>query len=188
MEKTAFSEISSVDDIHWERWNFTERAALCIVRKKGDILLIHKKSGLGAGFVNIPGGRIDMNETPETAAVREIQEETCITPLSPQFAAQLQYMSQGGYSMRVFVFTASGYEGDPAPTQEADPFWCAADAIPYDKIWPRGYESWLGRVLAGERILGRFIFDENKNEMLDMEIIKYPEPPYSARNLPFGIN
>ena len=57
-------------EVDWSRWEPTERAVLCFVRDGDRVLLIHKKTGLGAGKVNAPGGRIDPGETAEEAAIR----------------------------------------------------------------------------------------------------------------------
>jgi len=159
--------MQSVKDIDWETWGFTEDAVLCFVRKGGDVLLIHKKTGLGKGKINAPGGKIEKGETAQAAAVRETKEETHVTPSSLEFTAELQFIFKDGYSLRGLVFFAYDHEGVPMPTPEADPFWCAVDAIPYDKMWADDIH-WLPRVLAGEKILGRFIFDEDK--MLDLEV------------------
>jgi 8-oxo-dGTP diphosphatase len=55
-------------------------AVLCFVVKGDSLLLIEKLRGLGAGKVNAPGGRLEPGETPEEAAVRELQEEVSVTP------------------------------------------------------------------------------------------------------------
>ena len=69
-----------VDEIDWEAWSFAEKAVLCYLFDGDKVLLIHKKTGLGRGKVNAPGGRIEAWEMPKEAAVRELQEETGITP------------------------------------------------------------------------------------------------------------
>lgn len=168
-ENVNFSRLRSVKDINWETWKFTEQAVLCFVRKGNKILLIHKKTGLGKGKINAPGGRIEKDETPFAAAIRETKEETHVTPSLLEFAGELQFIFKDGYSLRGHVFFASGCEGSPVSTPEADPFWCAVDAIPYDKMWADDIH-WLPRVLAGEKILGRFIFDKDK--MVDLEVQK----------------
>src|SRR5512136_179536 len=52
-----------VETIDWSRWEPTERANLCFVIRDGQILLIRKKRGLGAGKMNGPGGRLEAGET-----------------------------------------------------------------------------------------------------------------------------
>ena len=50
---------------------------LLFVIRAGQILLIHKKRGLGAGKINGPGGRLHLGESPLHGAVREVKEELC---------------------------------------------------------------------------------------------------------------
>jgi 8-oxo-dGTP diphosphatase len=62
---------------------------------------------------------------------------------------------------------ARSHAGTPVSTPEADPFWCAIGEIPYDRMWADD-PLWLPRVLAGEKVLGRFIFDGDR--MLSHEV------------------
>ncbi len=169
------SELKSVNDVNWETWHFTESAVLCFVRRKDEVLLIHKKTGLGKGKINAPGGRIEKGETPLQAAVRETREETHITPDKLSFVAELQFIFTDGYSLRGLVFTADSHEGIPTSTPEADPFWCSLEAIPYDKMWADDIH-WLPRVLSGEKVLGRFIFEDDKMLDLSVQAIDSTEP------------
>ena len=52
-------------------------ATICYLFKDSQVLLQKKAEGkFGAGKWNAPGGKIKMTESPETAIMREIQEET----------------------------------------------------------------------------------------------------------------
>ena len=51
--------VARVSDVDWTNWTPTERATLLFVIRDGQMLLIHKKKGLGAGKINGPGGRIE---------------------------------------------------------------------------------------------------------------------------------
>ena len=53
------------------------------------------------------------------------------------------------------------YEGTLTETEEAEPFWCERDRIPYEKMWEDD-KLWLEDALNGKKITGRFIFDEEK--------------------------
>ena len=71
---------SRIDEIAWSSWKPRDTATLVFVVEADRVLLIRKKRGLGAGKINGPGGRLEPGETLLECAVREIQEELCITP------------------------------------------------------------------------------------------------------------
>ena len=62
---------TSLDAIDWSAWSAVDRATLLFVIRDGQILLIRKKRGLGAGKINGPGGKLDPGETWRAAAIRE---------------------------------------------------------------------------------------------------------------------
>ncbi len=144
--------------INWAQWTPRERATLLFVRCNGEILLIRKKRGLGAGKINGPGGRIDPGETAEACAIREVQEELCVTPTGVQPAGELLFQFADGYSLHGYVFTATGYEGTPTETDEATPIWMKEGAIPYPEMWADD-RIWLPFMLRGHHFVGRFLFD-----------------------------
>ena len=53
---------------------------LCILRKENQILLAMKKRGFGKGKYNGVGGKIENGETPDSAMIRETEEEISVTP------------------------------------------------------------------------------------------------------------
>ncbi len=61
-------------------WQPVDKGTILFVIIDDQILLIHKKRGLGAGKINGPGGRLDDGETPAECAVREVEEELRISP------------------------------------------------------------------------------------------------------------
>ncbi len=156
-----------LSDIDWALWVPTEKATLLFVTEPGRILLINKKTGLGAGKINGPGGRIDPGETAREGAIREVQEELCVTPTSVQEAGELSFQFIDGYSLHGTVFTASGFEGTLCETHEAAPLWTPIDRIPYGRMWADD-ELWLPLLIAGRRFRGFFIFDGDT--MLDSRV------------------
>ncbi len=157
-----------VDDIDWTEWHPEQRATLMFVIRAQHVLLIRKKRGLGAGKINGPGGRIDPGETPEQCAIRETQEELCVTPTGIRAAGELRFQFVDGLSIHGYVFTAEDCEGEPRETEEAIPLWTALDAIPYDEMW-QDDRLWIPHMLAGKPFDGRFIFDDDT--MLDEHIL-----------------
>ena len=158
----------TVDGIEWASWKPVDTATLCFVVRGGEILLIRKKRGIGAGKINGPGGRIDPGETPLEAAIREVQEELCVTPLGVRYCGELRFQFLDGLSLHGYVFTATDCDGDPRETEEATPLWTPIDAIPYDEMWADD-RLWLPGVMAGGRVDGRFVFDGDT--MLDHELL-----------------
>jgi len=146
------------DQIDWANWNPDQTATLVFVVRDGQILLIRKKRGLGAGKINGPGGRIDPGETAQECAIREAQEELLITPTGVRFAGELQFQFSDGFKLHGYVFMADDFDGTPTETDEADPLWFPVDAIPYDAMWADD-RYWLPLMLEGRRFSGRFLFD-----------------------------
>lgn len=155
-----------------KRFLISDRATLLFVFQGKDILLIRKKRGLGAGKINGPGGRIEDGETPLEAAVREVEEELCITPHSPELRGMLRFQFLDGYSIQCHVYSASAFDGTPTETDEAIPLWTPCAAIPYDEMWSDD-RHWFPVMLNGESFDGRFTFDGDR--MVD-HVLDTPAP------------
>jgi 8-oxo-dGTP diphosphatase len=156
------------EEIDWSAWKPQQRATLLFVIRHGRILLIRKKRGLGAGKVNGPGGRIGPGESPLEAAIREVQEELCVTPTGVRFCGELSFQFVDGLSIHGYVFKASDCDGEPQETEEATPLWTPLDAIPYDEMWAGDY-LWYPLMLAGTPFEGRFLFDGDRMLGYDVE-------------------
>ncbi len=159
--------VKKLEDIDWHHWKAKDPATLVFIVTDGQILLIRKKRGLGAGKINAPGGRLEPGETPEQGAVREVQEELCITPEGLSYCGENLFQFVDGYSIHVHVYRADGYEGEPTETEEATPIWTPLDAIPYDEMWEDD-ALWVPLVLSRTGFSGRYLFDDDV--MLDYEL------------------
>ena len=163
-------------DIDWSTWEPVERATLLFVIRGGQILLIHKKRGLGAGKINGPGGRLDPGEHSRECAVREVQEEICVTPMGVRSCGELQFQFVDGHSIHGMVYRADDIEGEPQETDEATPEWFALEDVPYGRMWMDD-RIWFPLMLKERYFTGRFLFDEDL--MLACEII--PRSPAPER-------
>jgi 8-oxo-dGTP diphosphatase len=150
--------LKRLSDVDWETWDPEIRATLLFVVRDGEILLMRKKRGIGAGKINGPGGKIDPGETPEACAVRETEEELCVTPSGVRKLGELRFQFTDGLSILGHVFSATGCAGVARETDEAVPLWTKLDAIPYDEMWADD-RLWLPWLLEGRRFSGRMIFD-----------------------------
>lgn len=161
-------------DIDWTDWKPVERATLLFVIRDGRILLIHKKRGLGAGKINGPGGRLDPGEHSRECAIRETQEEICVTPVDVRPCGELQFQFVDGHSIHGMVYRATDIEGEPQETDEAIPLWCALEDIPYGKMWMDD-RLWFPLMLKDQYFTGRFLFDDDL--MLGCEILPHNPAP-----------
>lgn len=161
------AQITTLQDIDWPNWTPVDRATLVFVIRDGQILLIRKKRGLGAGKINGPGGRIDPGESPSECATREVEEELVVTPTGLDQRGELFFQFTDEYSIHVYVYSATDCRGEPRETDEAIPLWTDLDQIPYAEMWADDI-IWLPLMLEGKAFKGRFIFDGDA--MLDYEL------------------
>ena len=156
-------------DVDWSRWTPTVRATLLFVERGDELLLIRKKTGLGAGKINAPGGKLEPGETPLQAAVREVREEVGVEARKVRRVGELSFQFVDGLRLHAVVFVASSHTGEPHSTREADPMWVHRDAIPYDEMWADD-RIWVPHMLAGESFHLRAVFDDDEMLSHDLEL------------------
>ncbi|MDF1862675.1 MAG: NUDIX domain-containing protein [Verrucomicrobiales bacterium] len=140
-------------------WEPNMVANLVFLTRGEDVLLIHKKTGLGAGKINGPGGKLEPGETAIEAAVREVEEELLITPTGLEEMGELHFDFVDGLRLHCTVFQGTGFEGTPTETREAKPEWFPIAEIPLDRMWADD-RYWLPDMLAGKKFLAWFRFDD----------------------------
>jgi 8-oxo-dGTP pyrophosphatase MutT (NUDIX family) len=152
-----------------------QKATLLFLLREGKVLLIEKKRGIGAGFYNGPGGRIEEGETPAEAAVRELKEEVGLEarPEDLREAGLCHFFFGGEPFMDVWVFSAEKFSGEPVETEEAKPVWFDADKVPFERMWPDD-KFWYQFMMRGERFEGTFWFNRENTVLLRHEISVIP--------------
>jgi 8-oxo-dGTP diphosphatase len=153
------------EEIDWARWEPDDHATLCFVIRRGEILLMRKKRGLGAGKINGPGGKLEPGESALECAVRETQEELGVTPIDVELAGELRFQFTDGYALHGSVFRAGDCRGEPVETDEATPRWTAVDEVPYHEMWADDV-LWFPHLFARRWFAGRFLFDSETDAML----------------------
>lgn len=140
------------------------------VVRKDEVLLIKKKRGHGAGKVNAPGGKVVHGESVTACAVRECEEEVGITAHNPCSRGTVRFQDLvNGFALQGQVFVATEFSGSPFETQEAKPFWCSLNAIPYGLMWEDD-RYWLPHVLGGKSVAGDFYFRNDRLVSWGIEI------------------
>lgn len=158
------------EGFQWGReWKPDILATLMFVVRDGQILLIRKKRGIGAGKVNGPGGKFEPGETALQCVLREVREELCIDVTDAREMGELYFSFQCGSipEIKCHVFMASHFEGEPAETPEAEPFWSSVHEIPYELMW-QDDRYWLPAMLEGRRFKAFFTFEGDR--MLDYSL------------------
>ncbi len=155
--------------IDWETWSPRDVATLCFVIRGHELLLMRKLTGLGAGKIIAPGGRVEPGEEVIDAAVRETFEEVGIRPTAPRHRGELRFQFVDGYSVLVHVFTSDAHEGEAVTTREGIPMWTPLASIPYGEMWVDD-ALWLPLVLCGRApVSGRFLFDGERMVAHELE-------------------
>jgi len=156
VEKTSVGALTNgaVDD----QKQSPKLLTLAIIRKDGKVLLGMKKRGFGAGYFNGFGGKVEANETIDEAAVRELQEESGVVPLSMEKRGVLtMHFDDNPQPWEVHVYHVGDYTGEPCETEEMAPTWFSVADIPYDKMW-QDDSIWYPEFLHGRHFKGEFYF------------------------------
>lgn len=141
------------------------------------VCLGYKKAGFGAGKYAGIGGKVEAGETPQEAALREVEEEirVIIPPDGIQEMGTVTFVfpSRLEWSQEVSIFVATEWQGEPLEGDEMQPFWFRPTEIPYQAMW-QDAAYWIPPILAGTRIQARFSFQDD-NETVE-EIVLQPIP------------
>ena len=139
---------------------------LCLLTRDGgrQVLLGHKKTGLGAGKIVGLGGHVEDCESPAEAAAREVKEEAGIhvTPAALLEVAHVTFLFPvcPRWDMIAFVFTSAEWTGEAVETPEIRPVWFDVTDLPLDRMWDDA-KRWLPRILAGERLAALFSYADD---------------------------
>lgn len=143
----------------------TLETTLLLLRKDNEILLAKKKRGFGEGKYNGVGGKLEKDETPEEAMIRETEEEIMVTPTKYEKMGViefLEYVKGERANVKFHLYVATEWDGIPMESEEMIPKWFSIDALPYDQMFPDD-TYWLPYILEGKKVNAFFDFDEAWN-------------------------
>lgn len=106
-------------------------AAVALIDPEGRVLLAQRPEGKSmAGLWEFPGGKVETGETPETALIRELQEElgietwnSCLAPLS--FASH----SYDEFHLLMPLFACRKWQGIVQPQEGQALKWVRANEL-----------------------------------------------------------
>ncbi len=125
-----------------------------------------KKRGFGQEKWNGYGGKVTEKETPRTAAVREIKEESDLS-VSEEALKQvglINFYFDGDHAFECHVFLVREWQGEPQESDEMRPCWFSASQLPFEKMWVADV-LWLPLVLAGKKLKAEVNFNKDGSEV-----------------------
>ncbi len=132
-----------------------------------------KKRGFGAGKWNGVGGKVSENEDIKDATVREAREEIGVSinraDLKNHGSIKFSFEDNSDWNQVVHIFVTEKWEGEPAESEEMKPEWYENDNLPFEKMWIDD-PHWLPKALAGKRVEGEFLLDNNGSKILKFDV------------------
>ena len=129
-------------------------ATLCYItdKKKNSTLMLHrikKENDYHKGKWNGLGGKLNLGESPEECAIREIKEESGLTVKNPSLKGFLTFPNFDGVDdWYVFVFTFDEFNGNLIDSPEGKLEWVPNKGLTSLNLW------------EGDKIFLEWIFSE----------------------------
>lgn len=149
-------------------------ATLCYLRKDGRTLLIRKSQTNNPGphfLYNALGGKIERGETPLECVIREVYEESGLTPKNLVLKGVVaisgadipEYGVQDWY---IFVYTTTEWEGELTPSVEGTPIW-VEDSMILEYVANKGDKYLLERLSSSAWFEGKIIYKNQEIAKVD---------------------
>lgn len=137
-------------------------AVKCILIEKDKIVITKYLKGIKKGYYDIPGGKIEEGETSESAAIREMKEETGIevSNLTKKGIFEVEYPDRR-FIFEVFI--AKKYQGNPQNFEENTSEW-----IDINELLTK--EKILSNILLLKNPYKEFLYNENTNFKIKVEV------------------
>ena len=134
---------------------------LVYIERADTVLMIHRqKADEHRGFWLAPGGKLEKNEAPIEAAIREVREETGLQIQPPDLKAVLSFPDDGdspfGDEWQVFVFYTSFFSGElRTDCPEGQLAWIPREQLTELPMW-EGDKLFTPRIFEKGCFLGKF--------------------------------
>lgn len=143
-----------------------------------EVLLGEKLTGLGAGKLVGPGGKLEAGETSTRAAVREVLEEVGIIvlehDLEPIGRLRYEFPHRPSWSQASSAFIARRWSGDPVPSDELAPAWYPLAELPLARMW-HDARLWLPDALGGAFVDADCSYAQDNDTVA--EFVRTGDPP-----------
>ena len=115
-----------------------KETTLCYLEKNGCYLMLHrtkKHQDENQGKWIGVGGKMEAGESPEECALREIREETGLTPEKLTLCSVITFISDQWEDERMYLFRGTGLTGDLICCDEGDLAWIPIDEVEKLPAW-----------------------------------------------------
>ena len=130
---------------------------LVLITKDNQILLGLKKRGFGVGKTNGFGGKLEVGESIEEAARREVFAECSLEIKSLEPVAIIDFSWQDkDQDLEMHVFHCDNFSGLVEESEEMKPKWFDLDNIPYKKMW-NDAQYWFPVFLENKKFEADFL-------------------------------
>lgn len=145
-------------------------AAAIIRDARGRYLIMRRAKGQYAGYWEFPGGKIETDELPEEALVREIEEELEVTPLIEGRLCEVGY-DYGAFWLDMHCFVCTIGNQRISLRDHTDSLWVeAAELTNY-------------QLLPADMLLAQTVLQEKEEAVLDEETGQVTFKPIRPKDL-----
>lgn len=113
-------------------------STLCYMERDGKYLMLHrtvKKNDVNKDKWIGVGGHFEQGESPEDCVLREVKEETGYTLTSFRYRGLVTFVQGDSVTEYMSLFTADGFEGEPAACDEGELAWVSIEDVWNLNIW-----------------------------------------------------
>jgi 8-oxo-dGTP diphosphatase len=149
------------------------KATVCYLFHKGKLLVIDRNANKPddpmQGYISVPGGKIDGNETPEQCVIREFLDETGLTLIKPKLRGEVLFVNpENNKDWLVYMYTCDDFTGDYDPDHREGTIKWAEQKGWEELKWRPGDKVYIPCLFGNNYFIGRV--EQTKDKILSQEI------------------
>ncbi len=150
-----------------------KQSTLCFCITGENVLLAMKKRGFGSGKWNGYGGKVQENEDPKMAAIRELEEESGLIAdrKDLQQVALVRFYFERSPIFECYVYLTHTWQNEPVETEEMRPTWYPLTSLPFTEMWAADAQ-WIPLILNGEKIEAEVNFNHDGSVVREFNYTK----------------
>jgi 8-oxo-dGTP diphosphatase len=146
-----------------------KNSVLCYIEKDEKYLMLYRNKKNndcnGGKWIGV-GGKIEENESPDEALVREVKEETGLTLTRSAFRGIVTFVSDTWEGEYMYVYTADGFEGEICDCDEGELHWVEKNKLFSLPMW-EGDRVFLKYLLTDSRDIFRLKLVYRADELIE---------------------